>query len=206
MPVVFVDGGEDAFTAMTGPRPSERVREYISNQRERFSRGLNEAGRYIQSRIEGLFKTFDYDRHDRLARRFERQREGCDIPDEIMVLDDLDLLIRAPDRMLRPIMAHPTLRRRYHRQTVAGYGDRYVDEAPGQVEHEHEEYQKVMHGVWHQPDGDSQHYCHQYADRTANSDAYEHDQVMMIRETWDEITRILEKGEIDPTSIDKASL
>lgn len=206
MPAIFIDGGDDLFTAITGPRPTQALREYIRDRHDAFERRLNDAGRYMQQRAEALFKMFDYDAYDRIADRFNREREAQNLPNVIQVITDLEFLCCPPDIMLEPIMAMPELRRRYHRQTVAGYTDRYVDSQPGLVEHEHDEYQRVAHGLWQEDKETGVHHHHLYADRTMEGDAYTHDQTIAIMDTWNAIHLALLKGEIDPTSPERASL
>ena len=206
MPAIFMDGGDDVFTAITGPRPSKGLRQYIEERYDAFGRQLSETGRYIQQKVDSLFKMFDYDRHEHLASRLTREREALDLPNAIQAITELEFLCCPPDIMIEPIMAMPELRRRYHRQTVAGYTDRYVDTQPGRVEHEHDEYQRVAHGLWQEDKESGHHLCHLYADRTMDGDAYSHEQTIAIIDTWNAIHAALLKGEIDPTSPERASL
>lgn len=205
MPVTFIDGSEDSYTALTGALPTKRLMDYIRDKSNDFRGALSQSGQYIQDKLTTFYRAYDHSHYERLRERMDRELRALDLPNIIQRLRGLDQLRAAPDVMLTPIMAMPALRKRYHNQQLDGYAGRYVDDQPGEIGHDHVEYQRITHGIWMKGE-DTQWSNTVYSNIQADDNAYGLDESLDILNTWEEIQRELDKGFFDPTSIERASL
>jgi hypothetical protein len=107
-------------------------------------------------------------------------------PNQITSLYELHDLQNAPPVMQRWIMAEPTLRDYYNRQTCVGYGELY-ENIHGDVRGEtHYDYRRVMDGVGVETEDGW--YAAQYPDELMEGDRdLTHLEQVGILETWDAV-------------------
>lgn len=202
-----IDGGSAAFDYLLYGERDANLAGYLNQMRDDAMKHLGSgAQQFVQRAKENVERFYTSDAM-RLARAAVRKVASLYGIDEIYDLATIGQIQHAPPKMIPYVMAEPTLREMYHKQQVSGYGDDYIDTAPGVVGEGHHEYEQVIDGVFMDDPDDLENCVATSFLHHEPEDLLDHDQQMSIQlVTWNEIRIALAKGKEDPTSRFNATL
>lgn len=161
---------------------------------------------HLQNESSNIFNTFNYQRVHDISRALTTQDTSDWLVDGVHPLRTVEDIQNAPPVMVEWIMANPTLRDRFHRQTIAGYDESYENACPKGVGEDHYFYRLAMEGlVVEEADGESS--ATEWFDEVFD-DRYklEHIDKVFIQQAWAVAIGALHKNEEDPTSRYNAQL
>jgi hypothetical protein len=198
-----IQAGIEGFEAMIYPDQNPMNYQFIQNQFANLGtiadKAVNDFYQRAKESAERLYNSAAV-RHAKAAVRAIRNVFQTD---SIGYLPTLDQIQQANPRMVRYIMAEPTIRQLYQEQMCCGYGESYVDNHPGTLGKEHYDYRRVMNGVVNEvvdPDGTTHLEHSEFVELLLDEDRELefHEKVGVIR-TWDLVKLFVAEGK-DPTS------
>lgn len=161
---------------------------------------LTEHAQSFMAQTRELFSAANNSRLAKEARSIIRRVGTFFNPNSVYALLSVEDIRCAQPVMQRYIMAEPTLRARYHEQTIDGYSQTYIDNNPKDIGDSHYDYRRVMQGMMVE---DEEHgwYSKTYADDLFDGDReLELEEKADILTTW-EVARNLLYNKQDPTDI-----
>lgn len=202
-----IDGGSAAFDYLLYGERDQGLANYLQQLSSDAMQHLgSNAQQFVQKARDGVERFYTSDAM-RLARAAVRKVASLYGLDEVYPLTNIGELQHAPAKMIPFVMAEPTLRAMYHAQRVEGYGEDYVDNQPGAVGDGHTDYDRVVDGVFLEPEGDSEDWVSTSNLHLDDEQLLDHDQQMGIMlTTWEQVRIALAKGKEDPTSRFNATL
>lgn len=200
-----IEGGTDVFNAMIYGDPHPGTRNFLRNQVETISDRLTDAGRNFMQGAREVYERVSGSVAARMARAASRQFQSLWQQDTIRELTELAELQTAPLTMQRWIMAEPTIRKLYQKQSCDGYADSYLDVWSGDIGEEHYDWRRVHNGLVQFEETEAgeesdQWYATTYMEDLLpdDEDLYLEDQVD-IKTTWSNVVSAIRSGK-DPTS------
>lgn len=207
----ILHGGNAAVQALLyGDVHPGTQRFFESQQASGFSRLTQTAKAFVEEALP-RFGFMATERTKRLIGDVRRAASWAWQGDYIRPLRTVDELQLATPKMMRYVMAEPTVRRMYQQQQLAGYDERYVDTQPDVLGEDHDDYRRVMDGivVVDEPDGKGEALWHadNFADEFLDDDpALDFSQQLDILETWACVRGAIVERLRDPTSLYGATL
>lgn len=148
MQINVIEGGSAAlFNAVLFPEVAPETKAWISNQFQRGTSMLTDAGRQFMEQAQSLFSEMYDPRIMQRARSMMRAVGGIMHPNTIVPLTSVEELRMAKPIMQRYIMSCVSLRELYHKQLCDGYSDSYVDMDPKAVGEADYTWRRVMNGL-----------------------------------------------------------
>jgi len=199
-----VEGGADAFRAVVY-QGRQFQSQPIFNTASAPSM-LHEAARSFFTLGGDIYKTIDASEAMRMYRAVGRKISNTFISDGIVQVPDIGGLQHASLKMQRFIMAEPTTRTLFHKNSCDGYSDTYVDLDPGLVGREHYDYRRATDGVYMASDAGvltATTWSEKYRDGDKPLSAEEKADVQL---TWALQRKLILMGKEDPTDKYNGSL
>lgn len=202
--VMIRQGGHVGFDAVTNLPPPPSTIQYLQSGLERFTGYLTQGSRQLFDAAYSKIAMFDYGKLQQLAQATGRYLDNLWISNEIQPLYDIGQFQHAPPIMVRWLMAEPTIRQMYHNGEAEGYGENYVDSAPGRIGESHRDWRIVMDGMLVDDDNDGC-YSVEYFPETDFEYDVDHDQLSFIDQanimkSWRRMAHFAEMRDDDPTS------
>lgn len=142
-----VMGDPTIFSAMVYGQEDPRLTEYVQTQWQSWSNRLNDVGNQFIQRAADFHEGVRNSNAMRVARAAMRRVSSLWGTNEIREIREVWQVQNAPDKMVRWIMASPTIRNLYHQQRCDGYSGRYIDVQPNKRGVEHDDYRILMSGM-----------------------------------------------------------
>lgn len=199
--VTIVDGGRNAYAAISFGMPNPNTVTFLQNQFSTLSNVMGDVGNTFIQRGRELFDKYHGVEAMRLAKAAIRATQHMFMHDTILELSTISQLQQAKPVMQRWIMACPDIRTVYHRQQCDGYSGSYVDMHPGMIGPDHYDYRKVMDGVMVVGDDDSDFdwkYNTWFDDEEGDINLTFSDKTAILS-VWDLIKSMSKPGKEDPT-------
>lgn len=203
-----IRGDTNVFQSMLSGQPDMVTNQYLQQQYQQSLTNYSPiAQQFFQQTVGTPYQGMDFEEVNRLAKAMTHHQDVGWINDCVQSLTTIADFQHAPPAMIRWVMAEPTVRERYHQQSIAGYDEYYVDPHPTQVGESHIDYQLAMQGIFHN-DGTGNYQAHEWF-----TDDYQHqtesldivDQAI-IQRAWASLREHLSSGFEDPTSRFNAAL
>lgn len=208
----LLDGGSDTFDALVYGRPHPGTLQFLESQATQVSHHLSQAGQQFMAGAYDLWDRINGSTAMRVMRAAARAGRSLWQTDEIRALTDIGEIQYAPLKMQRWIMAEPTLRKLYNKQSCAGYEGTYLDAHPGDIGEGHYDWRRVMNGMVQVDEDTGLWHADEWSEELLpdDSELTLEDQVDVL-DTWnilrDHLTRHRDaEGIEDPTSVWGATL
>lgn len=147
MAATVLFGGDDVISHMSYGSLSNRAVDYFNEVNQHSSRYLTDMGRRFMERSSSLFQRKSGAEIGRIARSIKEQVTHYWQEDSIRTLQTIEDVQNAPDKMVRWIMANPTIREHYRKGVLDGYSDRYIDHESDVPARERTDYKLIMSGL-----------------------------------------------------------
>lgn len=203
----------DDFDTMLFGAPDQRSVDIIKDRLREFGSRIADTARESYTRAMETFERYNGETAMRRARELSRRAAHIVKQDVIREMRSIADFQSAQPRMIRELMAEPTLRRMYQRQECEGYSGSYIDMFPGDIGHDHYDYQRVMDGVFLEDDEDPNSvngpmFVQYFMEGDELEGDYKHDidTVGIIVQAWKDQRRTLLAGIHDTSSISGAKL
>lgn len=204
--IIPIEGGVDAFTASAYGIPDPMTMQWC-NHRVQQARAtlLPEVQQYFNSAVGTVFDDINYREIARIAKATSGRIDSVWVMDVIRPSHTLQELQNAPPVMVGWIMAHPTVRKLYHEQQIAGYDQYYTDHAPTEHSKDHDQYREVINGIFLPTGNGDEEEAVEWLGEFDDSTLDITDKSSII-ETWDAVLAHIKAGREDPTSTYNAML
>lgn len=204
-------GDDLQFRALAYGAPHPGTLEFLANQFNNVSQVVQNGAAMFTERVRSMYDEFNSETAMRLTQAAIRRVTTLWGGDSIRLLDSIADFQNAPNKMVRWIMAEPSVRELYHQQRLDGYSDLYVDVHPGAVGEHHYDYRRVMDGIVvlnDDPDENTpEWYAVSYIEDLIEDDvALTLPEQVDIMDTWKAVARHIKIGGDDPTSRYNAQL
>lgn len=195
----IVYGGDASFNALVSGEQHPANAGFFQRQLESVSNNLTEVGRQLFANAKDIYEQFNGSEAMRIARDALRSVKSVFIQNRIQFLSEIESLQNAPFVMQRWVMANPVIRQAYHNQQCDGYSESYVDVFPKNIGENHYDYRRVMDGVVIETEDSWR--VKFYPDEIHHGDKeLDHDQKVLILNTWSIGEMFMSKLKEDPTS------
>lgn len=202
--MAIIYGDENIFQAVLQPEANKINQSYIVNQfqqlRQNTANYLNTAGeKFIQNAQDLYNKINDSAVMSRVRNAIKNSITSRD-DTKIYHIESLDDFQTVGLRYQRYLMVNPVIRDRYHRQTLDGYSDTYVDDYPTLSGNEHPDYRRVINGMVQVDQETGLASCKQFIgpEDEFERDLYFDEKIHVIQ-AWELMEAYLENN-IDPTN------
>ena len=148
-----------------------------------------------------VFDSIAYSDVARMAKAASRSLGALWQEDNIRLLSTIGELQHTPATMIPWVMAHPTIRKLYQEQSIAGFDDLYFDPIPHDTDEENQMYRAVRNGVF-LPTGNEDEevaveYLAEFEEVGLTLDIYDQQSIL---DTWEHMLAHIRAGKEDPTS------
>lgn len=194
--------GADGFDAVVGGWMDPGAKEWLSGYANQVYNTFSGAGQALVDRSRELYQMIDESSAVQMLRNLRHKHDHLDITNQVSALRSMESLQTASPYMQRWIMAEPELRKRYLNQEVDGYSDTYVNYHGDAVGSDHYDYRRILSGLVETQGDDEDYICRIYADELPPGDKeLTPFQQFDVLDTWARVTRYLDEGGEDPTSV-----
>lgn len=200
----FSVSGGDIIDVFAGGHLSQSATQWLGQRNESILGTVTQAAQNFFQQAQTMYSMVSSSDAMMLLRNLKAKSENTWAFD-IVPIRSLVAMQTANPYMQRWIMAQPDLRQRYLNQEVEGYGESYVNHHGDAVGEAHYDYRRVMDGVVTH-DATSFGYKH-YHDLLGEGEREltVFEKVDILR-TWNAVSKMLDEGEDDPTSVTGAML
>lgn len=196
---VFYEGGADAFDALSGGVPSGESMAWLRASYDATRNLLNAGQRAfteMTSKAHSIISEFGA---NQLMRNLGHKIKAV-WKNDIVPLLSVEEIQTASQEMQRWVMACPEVRTLYHKQLCEGYGDSYVDHAPGVIGNMHYDFRRVMNGVTVVPEEGVPYRETYYDTMTEHEHELKLPEQTSILLTWRACVKAVREAEDDMTS------
>lgn len=205
--ITEITGDTNTFRALAYGRPDMLTMDWC---RQREQQHLMMLDPLVRANYESLAGTvlgaIDYESIANMSRALRNQADGVWLTNDIIKLTTIGEMQNPPPVMVDWIMANPDVREMYHNQQIAGYDDYYVDHDPGLIGYDHYHYRRVKNGIFEENTQGEMVAVEWFDDLRKPTDDLLFGEQLVIMSVWDEMSKILSEGNVDPTSRFNASL
>lgn len=205
--ITEITGDTNTFRALAYGRPDMLTMNWCRQQEQQHLMMLDPMVRANYENMAGtVLGAIDYESIANMSRALRNQSDGVWLTNDIIQLTTIGEMQNPPPVMVDWIMANPDVRERYHNQQIAGYDEYYVDHDPGFIGYEHYHYRRVKNGIFEENPQGEMVAVEWFDDLRKPTDDLLFGEQLVIMNVWDEMSKILSEGNIDPTSRFNASL
>lgn len=203
---MIVSGGVDLFNAMAYGQPTQRDMDFFQRSREAImSSSWGQTAQQFYNNVKQGFDSFSLDKLQTFINVAANKLSSLWEMDTIRPLITIEDMQFAPSKMIRWVMANPVTREFYHDRRCEGYGDKYIDTAPGIRGENHLDYQIVMQGMEHYDKELEANVWTTYSDIGTDDPYHDVNQLTLSEKldillTWEYMNAKFEEMGEDPTS------
>lgn len=202
-----IEGGDAAFDAMVYGEHHQGTVAFLDNQRNKVRNYLTDTAQRFKARAETLLDRYDASAAFRMTRAVARKMANCWNADVIAPLQNIGEIQHSKITMQRWIMAEPTVRTAYHRNTCDGFSDSYIDIQPTEVGAGHYDYRRATNAVFFNAGNNKPLESVTYYETLKPDDRALHAlEQADILFTWRSVKEHMDAGGEDPTSVYNAML
>lgn len=200
----FSVSGGDIIDVFAGGHLSQTATQWLGQRNDSMLGTVTHAAQQFFQQAQTMYSMVSSSDAMMLLRNLKAKSENTWAFDIVPIRNLVEMQTANP-YMQRWIMAQPDLRQRYLNQEVEGYGESYVNHHGDAVGEAHYDYRRVMDGVVTH-DATSFGYKH-YHDLLGEGEREltVFEKVDILR-TWNTVSKLLDEGEDDPTSVTGAML
>lgn len=207
----ILHGGNAAVQALIYGDVHPGTQRFFESQRASGFSRLTQTAKAFAEEAVNRFGFMATERTKRLIGEVRRAASWAWHGDYIRPLRTVDELQLAGPKMMRYVMAEPTVRKLYQQQQLAGYDEHYEDAQPNAIGEDHDDYRRVMDGivVVDEPNAKGEELWHvdNYCDEFLDDDPpLDFSQQLDILETWACVRGAIAERLRDPTSLYGATL
>lgn len=204
--IIPIEGGVDSFTAMAYGMPDPLTMQWC-NQRVQQARAslMPEVQMYFNSSVGTVFEDINYREIARIAKATTGRVDSVWVMDVIRPNHTLQEIQNSAPTMIGWIMAHPTIREKFHNQEIAGFDQYYQDPLPSVHDQDYDQYREVINGVFLPTGNGDEEEAVEWLGEFEDSSLDISDKASII-ETWDSVLAHIRAGREDPTSTYNAML
>lgn len=180
--------------------------DYIQGNIQRYVAHVPQMHQHMQQSVVKMWDNFKDSQIGRKAEAIRHKLNNFWKDDSIHYQQTVGDVQQSRTVMARWNMANPSVRELYHDGRIAGYGEHYIDNAPGVSGREHYDYRKATEGVvlGRAPNEDGNvgddYYTNHYEKNLELEAVLSHMDKAAINLTWAVIEEELEESNADPTS------
>ncbi len=195
----IIQGDNSTFNALAYGETHPSTLNFIESQLYNTTNMLTDAGQNFFQGASDIYERLNGSDAILAAKAARRAIGSIWQNQEIKHLTSIDQMQWASLPMQRWIMANPTVREKYHNQTIEGYEGSYNDSQPDAVGEDHYDYRRVMNGILVEKGDDwsSTTYIEDLETEEVELTLVEQVDIM---DTWENVLTAIRKGGDDPTS------
>lgn len=195
MVVNVIQGGDSAFDAMIYGQPTNSVLQYLNNSIESARVALGNAGSRFMDNARSMYEKFN-GRAAIEQGKMLLMNIGSHVNQDAIYTVREDQIQNINIAMQRYVMSNPVVSKMYNKNMCYGYQETYLDNEPGVVGKDREDYGRVMDGMlYFDKDGDG--LITHYSSSKEEDDLYITEKISIL-DTWHMVEQMIVKG-IDPT-------
>lgn len=205
--ITEITGDTNTFRALAYGRPDMLTLDWCRQREQQHLMMLDPLVRANYESMAGtVLGAIDYESIANMSRALRNQADGVWLTNDIIPLTTIGEFQNPPPVMVDWIMANPDVREMYHNQQIAGYDEYYVDHDHGFIGYEHYHYRRVKNGIFEENTKGEMVAVEWFDDLRKPTDDLLFGEQLVIMKVWDEMSKILAEGNVDPTSRFNASL
>lgn len=205
--ITEITGDTNTFRALAYGRPDMLTLDWCRQREQQHLMMLDPLVRANYESMAGtVLGAIDYESIANMSRALRNQADGVWLTNDIIPLTTIGEFQNPPPVMVDWIMANPDVREMYHNQQIAGYDEYYVDHDHGLRGYDHYHYRRVKNGIFEENTQGEMVAVEWFDDLRKPTDDLLFGEQLVIMKVWDEMSKILAEGNVDPTSRFNASL